>query len=275
MNARKFHRRPSSLISLAALVLVVAYILVLLPLGKQAEKLQGPLDKAWQSLAVALGSTNRPDIDFGGITNQLVASQQALAELERARTKAAARTELSAAVYERMNGPFQLVDYENERGRQQDDLRKLAAQHRVTLAPAALDGFPTHSTAVTQPTLLWAELAVVEGLLTTAIHCKISVIHSLTAPPVLAPPLPLPDGRTLAEVPVQIEFTAAAPAMARFLQSLPLRTAEMKAVGLPDVKINKPALFIDRLLLRKQNSEQLEELRVSLRVVGFVFRESP
>ena len=46
------------------------------------------------------------------------------------------------------------MDYENERGKQQDDLRKLAAQQEVTLAPAVFEGYPAHTADVKQPTLL-------------------------------------------------------------------------------------------------------------------------
>ena len=266
-------RRRHSLVPLAALALAAGYLFVLMPLAQRADKLKSPLDKAWLKLSVALGQTNSPTIDFVGITNQLDATRQAIAALETARKKAAARADLGDAVRERMNAPFQLVDYENERGKQQDDLRKLAAQHQVTLAPAVFEGYPAHTADVKQPTLLWAELALIEDLLTTAIRCKVAAIHSLNVPLALtnAPP---PEGvRTLAEIPVQIEFTAAAPIVAQLLQSLPLRADEMKAAGLPEVPTNKPALFIERLTLRKQSPEKPEEVRASLRVVGFVFRE--
>lgn len=266
-------RRRRSLVPLAALALTAGYLFVLRPLGQRADKLKEPLDKAWLKLSATLGQTNNPTIDFVGITNQLDATRQAIAALETARKKAAARADLGDAVRERMNAPFQLVDYENERGKQQDDLRKLAAQHQVTLAPAVFEGYPAHTADVKQPTLLWAELALIEDLLTTAIRCKVAAIHSLNVPLALtnAPP---PEGvRTLAEIPVQIEFTAAAPVVAQLLQSLPLRADEMKAAGLPEVATNKPAMFIERLTLRKQSPEKPEEVRASLRVVGFVFRE--
>ena len=266
-------RRRRSLVPLAALTLTAGYLFVLLPLGRRADKLKDPLDKAWLKLSASLGQTNNPTIDFVGITNQLEATRQAIAALETARKKAAARADLGEAVRERMNAPFQLVDYESERGKQQDDLRKLAAQHEVTLAPAVFEGYPAHTADVRQPTLLWAELALIEDILTTAIRCKVGAIHSLSVPLALtnAPP---PEGvRTLAEIPVQIEFTAAAPVVAQLLQSLPLRADEIKAAGLPEVPANKPALFIERLTLRKQSPEKVEEVRASLRVVGFVFRE--
>jgi hypothetical protein len=172
-----------------------------------------------------------------------------------------------------MNAPFQLVDYENERGKQQDELRKLATQNQVTLLPAVFEGYPAHTADVRQPALLWAELSLIEHLLTTAIRCKVTAIHSLNVPLALtnAPP---PEGvRTLVEIPVQIDLTAAAPVVVQLLKSLPLRADEIKAAGLPEAPTNKPAIFVERLILRKQSPEKLDEVRASLRVVGFVFRE--
>jgi hypothetical protein len=196
-------RRRRTLVPLAALALTAGYLFVLMPLGQRADNLRDPLDKAWSRLAAVLGQTNSPTIDFVGITNQLEATRQAIAALETARKKAAARADLGEAVRERMNAPFQLVDYENERGKQQDDLRKLAAQHQVTIAPAVFEGYPAHTADVKQPTLLWAELALIEDVLTTAIRCKVTAIHALNVPLALTNSPPPEGVRTLAEIPVQ------------------------------------------------------------------------
>ena len=48
---------------------------------------------------------------------------------------------------------------------------------------------------------------------------------------------------------------------------------EIKAAGLPEAPTNKPALFIDRLVMRKQSPQKTDEVRVSLRAVGFVFQK--
>ena len=266
-------RRRRSLVPLAALALTAGYLFVLMPLGQRADRMKEPLDKAWGKLAASLGQSNSSTIDFVGVTNQLEATRQAIAAMETARKKAAARADLGEAVRERMSAPFQLVDYENERGKQQDDLRRLAAQNQVTIAPAVYEGYPVHTADVKQPALLWAELALIEDVLTTAIRCKVTAIHALNAPLALTNSPPPEGVRTLAEIPVQFEFTAAAPVVTQLLRSLPLRADEMKAAGLPEVATNKPALFIERLTLRKQSPEKPDEVRASLRVVGFVFHE--
>lgn len=265
-------RRRRSLILIAALLLAAGYLFVLLPVSRRADNLSEPLDKTWRKLSAALGQTNGLSIDFVGITNQLDATRQAFAALAKAREQALARANFGDAVREHINAPFQLVDYENERGNQQDAFRKLAAQSKVTVAPEVFYGFPVHTADIRQPDLLWAELALVEHLLTTAIHCKVTAIESLNVLTAFTnyPPLGV---WTLAEIPVRIELTAPASAITSLLQSLPRRADEMKMAGLPEALPQKPALFLDRLTLRKQSPEKPDEVHASLRVVGFVFRE--
>jgi hypothetical protein len=269
-----FHeRRRRSLILVAALTLVAGYLFVLLPLGRRADKLSEPLDKSWRKLSAALNQTNVLSIDFVGITNQLEATRQAFAALAKARQQALARADFGDAVREHLRAPFQLVDYENHRGNQQDDFRKLAAQSKITIAPSVFDGFPVHTADIRQPELLWAELALIENLLTTAIRCKVTSIDALSVPTAFTNSPPPGEPWILAEIPARIELTAPASAVANLLRSLPRRADEMKAAELPEALTQKPALFIDRLTLRKQSPEKPDEVQASLRVVGFVFRE--
>lgn len=93
----------------------------------------------------------------------------------------------------------------------------------------------------------------------------------------IAAPLPWTNapyasaGRSLVELPLQIELSGPTASVTRFLQTLPLRADEIKAAGLPESTTNKPALFIDRLVLRKQSPEKPDEVHLSLRAVGFLF----
>jgi hypothetical protein len=75
------------------------------------------------------------------------------------------------------------------------------------------------------------------------------------------------------EIPIQVEFTASAANAAQRIQSLPLRPDEIHAAGLPDAPAAKLPLFVDRLVIRKQSPDKLDEVRVWLRLVGFVSRE--
>lgn len=266
-------RRRRKLIPIVALALAALYLFVVLPLGRRADKLDEPLNQAWRKLSSALNQTNNLALDFVGITNQLEVTRQALAALGTARKQAMFRTMVAEPLREHLSAPFQLVDYENARGKQQDDLRKLAAQNKITVTPAVFEGYPAHTADVKQPALLWAQLALVEDLLTAAVQCRVSTIQSLHVPPVLTNAPPPAGSRTLAELPVQLELIGDASSLGSFLRRIPLRIEELPSAGLPEGATNKPALFIDRLVLRKQTPARPEEVAASLRVVGFVFRD--
>ena len=267
----EYQRR--GLVPLAVLALAAYYFFVMLPLARRAASLEEPLQKSWQKLYISLEQTNTTAVDFLQITNQLSETRQALLILENAKQQATARLLLGPAVRARMHADFQLVDYENERSRQLDEISNLAKQQQAAVAPAVFASFPEHTAEVKQPTLLWAALSLTEGLLRTALQCKVTAIHSLEVPPVLtnAPP---PNGtERLAEIPLQVEFTASAASAAKLIQCLPLRADEIRAAGLPEASADKPALFVDRLIIQKQSPDKPDEVHVWLRVVGYVLRE--
>jgi hypothetical protein len=270
---QEYRRRV--IIPAVGLALAAYYFLVFLPLGRRAESLDTPLQKAWEKLSTSIepGQTNAPAIDFLRITNQINDTRQALAVLESAKKQATARLQIDPAVRVKMSAPFQLYEYQNERSKLLDDLSALAKQQQVTLDPAVFAGFPEHTADVRQPALLWPALASIDGLLRTAFQCKIGTIHSLAAPLALTNAAPASGFELLAEIPLELEFTASATNVTRFLQCLPLRAEETRASGLPEIPTNKPVLFVDRLVVKKQAPEKTDEVRVSLRAVGFVLRD--
>jgi hypothetical protein len=268
---REYQRR--GLIPLAGLALATYYAFVMLPLTRRAESLDEPLQKAWRKLSVALDQTNATAIDFLHITNQLSETRQALLILESAREQAKARLQLGAPVRAKMQAEFQLVDYENERSKQLEDLGTLAKQQQAVVEPAVFAGFPEHTADVKQPALLWAALAFTEGLVRTALLCKVGAIHSLDVPPVLTNAPPTNGLEQLAEIPLQVEFTSSAASAAKLVECLPLRAEEIRAAGLLEAPADKPALFIDRVVAQKQSPDKPDEVHVWLRAVGFVLRE--
>ena len=275
MKLRFQEYRRRSIVPLAGLGLVAYYLFVFLPLGRRAENLDAPLLKAWAKLSTSLNleHTNAVAIDFLRITNQLNETRQAVMILEQAKRQATARLQLAPPLRARMNGPFELVEYQNERSKQLDELSSLAKQQQVTVEPAVFAGFPEHTADVRQPALLWAALSAIDGLLRTAFQCKISTIHSLVVPLALTNAPPTNGWERLAEIPLQVEFTASTASATRLLQCLPLRAEEIRAAGLPDAPTNKPVLFVDRLIMRKQSPDKPDEVRMSLRAVGFILRE--
>jgi hypothetical protein len=275
MKFRFQEYRRRVIIPLAGLALAAYYLFIFLPLGRRAESLDTPLQKAWEKLSGSLdaGQTNATAIDFLHITNQISETRQALAVLENAKKQATGRLQLDPVVRAKMNAPFQLFEYQNERSKLVDDLSSLAKEQHVTLDPAVLAGVPEHTADVRQPALLWPALAAIDGLLRTAFQCKLTTIHSLEAPIALTNAAPTNGLELLAEITLEVEFTASATNATRFLQCLPLREKETRAAGLPETPADKPVLFVDRLIMRKQSPDKPDEVRVSLRAVEFVLRE--
>lgn len=265
--------RRRSILPLLAGALVAGYLFVFLPLDRRAGSLDVPLEKSWRRLAAALGHTNAFKLDFVSLTNQFNETRAALTVFEMARKQAQSRVELDEALHTKLSATFLLVDYENEASRQKGTLERLAKQQGVGLETNVFAGFPQQTADMKEPALLWAELAFLDTLLTTAINAKVTTIHSVATPLPLTNAPPTNGVRSLAELPVQIELTGPIQNIARFLQTLPLRASEVKAAGLPEASTNKSVLFIDRLVLRKQAPEKPDEVRASLRAVGFVFRE--
>jgi len=48
-----------------------------------------------------------------------------------------------------------------------------------------------------------------------------------------------------------------------------MRGDELRAAGFPEAPPEKPPLFIDRLIIKKQSPEKPDEVRVFLRLVAF------
>src|SRR5262249_44401888 len=155
-----------------------------------------------------------------------------------------------------------LVDYQNERSKQIDALDKQAKDSKIVIDPAVFAGFPEHTIDTAEPALLWPALSLTDDLLITAIRCKVTAIHYLEVPLSLTNSASIEMSGRWEQIPLQIEFTASADNASRFVQSLPLRAEEMRTVGLPEASADKAPLFIDRVIMKKQSPEKVDEVRV-------------
>jgi hypothetical protein len=267
-------RRVRRVLWLGALGLGLYFFLIYRPLSRQAAELDRPLLRVWQQLAVVSGDTNTfrreplPRID-----QALEQVQSGLAALRQAEQAAAARIELDPAIRARLREPFQLIDYQNERQLRLEELSRLADQRKVKLGPGVALGFPEYALDRADAPLLWAQLGLLHQALVTAIQCQVTAITSVGVPPLAASAAPTNTGPALVEIPLRIELEGRMAAVTQFLQALPLRPDELKARGLPEPPPGKPALFLDRILLRKQGRDKPDQVQVALTVSGFVYRE--
>lgn len=266
-------RKRRLLIPALGVALAAGFFLGFQPLARRAESLDAPLTADWKQLATAVATSNATTLDFEGIAAALRQTRDSLAVVESARRQAAARVQVGPELQERLDAAFQLVDFQNEVQRLIGDLGQLAQQRKVKLEPAVAAGFPEHTIEVRQPELLWAELAFVHNLLRLAIQNEVSTIQSVSLPGGPTNHASVSSSGRLVEIPVQVELSGPMPSVTRFLESLPLRGTELDAAALPAAVTNKPALFIDRFLLRKEAPEKPDQVHLSLRAAGFVFRD--
>jgi hypothetical protein len=258
---------------LAGAAVAAYYLVVFVPLAHRAESIDQPLQKGWARLASSLEQSNANTLDFTQITNQLNETRAALALLEDVKKKAAARMDVTPQLRTKMSAPFQLVDYQNERSKQIDDLDRQARQQQVNIDPSVYLGFPEHMAEMPEPSLLWAALSLTDDLLESAVRCKVGAVHSLEVAVAATNSVSGEVTSRWAEIALQVEFTAPAENALRLVKGLPLRNEEMAAAGLPAATRPKAPLFIDRLIVRKENSEKPDEVRIWVRALGFVLKD--
>jgi hypothetical protein len=264
--------RRRSLIPLAGICLALYYVLVFVPLSHRSDNLDEPLDRAWNKLAASLEQTNATTLDFQAITNQLNEIYNELDAVKTVRQQVSARLQPSPALQSRLGAPFQLLEYQNERGKQLEELVQQGKARGVNVEPAVPAGYPEYTADMQEPALLWAALVFTEDLVDTALRCQLTSLHSLQvslpATNSASPELPERWARIL----IQFDFTGAATNAMRLLAALPLRGSECKTAGVPDAPAQKNPLFIDHLFVRKQSPEKPDEVRVWLQASGFAPR---
>lgn len=274
MHALQQQRACQRSLFLGGLALTLYFFFVYQPMSKRADALDAPLTNAWQKLVSAEVDRNAIDArDLSRIGENLRQVERSVALLESTAQRVAGRIELDAPVRAKLKEPFQLIDFQNERQFRMEELVRLARQQQVTLDGAVLAGFPEYTADRKQPELLWAQLAIVNKLLSAAIACKVSVIKSLSVEPFEQHHLSGEGREFLEEIPVKIEVAGSMESVSRFLLCLPLRADELKPLGLPESFPAKPVLFIDRLMLRKQAPEKTDDVQLELRTRGFVYRD--
>ncbi len=250
--------------------LALYYFLVFRPLSHRVEALDGPLDEVSQELVnVGLESIGIHDLDLAQVKKTKAALETSLETTKKAGQIIVGRVELEPEIRAKLKEPFLLIDFQYERQKRIEQVTALAKTQQVTLDSAVPAGFPEHKTEMKDPNLLWGELSIVHHILTAAINNKIGAVKNLTVLPVQ--PRHAAAGETFLEaISVRVELVGPMESASNFLLALPLRAEEMKAAGLPESLPGKPALFLDKLILRKQTPEKPAEVNLDVVVCGFV-----
>jgi hypothetical protein len=271
MFAARKRRRAQTGMLLAGLGLCLYFLAVYQPLSRRAAALDQPLLDLWNDLAQASTHVTAPDdTQLPKLDTALQSVQNARDLLERSRQALANRIRPAPELTQHIHGSFQLIEFQNERQLATEQLWRLARQKKVQLDPKLAGGFPEYFADRRQPALLWVQLRLLQDVLSLAIASEVSLIHSVSSPPVHVHSSEPSRPDHLADVPVQIELVGHATAVQRFLESLPLRTDEILARGLPEAAPGKPAYFIDQLIIRKESRDKVDEVRIRALIRSFV-----
>lgn len=270
MQAHRRSKQSQAILLAGGGLLALCYFFMYRPLVSTSAALDKPLIGLWQTLV----TTNSQDqtlegLDLDDFETTLQHAQLLRARFDAVRGALLARLDLEPFITRKLSEPFQLIDFQNEREIRILELKSLAEQHSVRLDPELLETFPNYPASLGPSSLLWAQMALAENVLATAIRCGASGISKIGVRPVRAASASPGAGTDFEEILIDLELSGEMPAVSRFLASLPLRTDELVSMGLPEGAPEKTALFIERILLLKQSTDEFDKVFLKTVLSGY------
>jgi len=263
-------RRLPAITFWLAVALAVYYFAVFQPLSRRAAGRDKELTNTWQKfIAAAQAGPATAGLNLTNCEELLRQLQADATNLATAERLVQSRIGLPAEVRAKMSGAFWLIDFQNERFQRAAQLAQLAKEKGVALEPGVTNGLPEYLADMPNPALLWPRLYLADQLLLTAIHCKVGALRSLNQLPSISHRAAA-QSLYLEELPMRLDLTGPMDSVGRFLGSLPLLATELAGAGLGPGLTNKPALFINHVLLRKYAPDRPHDVQLELTVCGFV-----
>jgi hypothetical protein len=249
------------------------YGFVYRPLTWRTSAFDAPLTNVWLKLASSPVTPTPDGPDLTAIHRNLQNARESLGQLQHATRSTSSRLALDPETRRRMNEPFQLIDFQDERRNRIAELNQLAQQGQTAVDKSVWEAMPEFTADVRQPELLWAQLDAAYQLLGTALRCKIGAINRIGFLPVRPHLVPETEEPFLNELPVRVELAGSMAAVSRLMNSLPRRSDELQALGLPEGTTNKMPLFVRGLMLRKSSAEKAGEVSLDLQASALVYVE--
>lgn len=204
---------------------------------------------------------------------RLKAAKKSSVALRKMEQSVLGRIALNPVFENRLGESFQLVDFEIERETLNDELIQLAKTSKVGIPAIPFENLPEYNDEMTEPRRLWGQLGIAYHVVVSAIEAGVGAIESIDGFRVRRC-----DGgggpALLDEIVLELTLTGSMTRISTFLKSLPMDRIEMERHGLKSSQPAKPALFIDGLMLRKRAGENPDDVRLDLRVGGFIRRRA-
>ncbi|MDA7633340.1 hypothetical protein N8766_04455 [bacterium] len=248
------------------------YVVVYRPLDNRTKAIDIPLQQAWKKLEKAnQESLTQERLDLDHISRGLMQLETSLTEITNANQKLLSRISIDPIFQDRTSNPFQLIDFQNERQSAIEKLQAAAKQKSITIQPAAFDGFPQHLSEHSDPQYLWTELALTDHLIQSMIYAEIESIDSIATRRQRIPTHPQ-SGQSPLLTPffAEVDLTCKSSHLSRLLLMLPSRSEEIKRDLDIDYPPNKPSLYVDQILIRKNSPQKPTMVSVWMKVVGFI-----
>ncbi len=287
------------LLVLAVIALALAYVTLLQPLVRRVAEEEKPLLDLQNQVAQATVDAGLPrGSGFLAVSNRLASLAAASHDFAAAVGESLPRLDLPPEVRARLEEPFQLVEFLNESQRRLEELAAQAQARKVALTPGLPRGFPAYKPELARPELLWVQLATVNRVVLTAIRAGVRDVTEISVDPLpfaepteFGPaqppgtpgpsPSPPPSDTTPASGPrwtlLRLHLTASGgiDALARLLLALALTPEELKRTGLAEELGGRPALFLDHVLLRRNQLDDAELGQLEVVVSTVVLNDDP
>lgn len=262
------------LVALAVLLSVI-YLAGFRPLSDRAARMENSLADARKRLINAnLRCRALLGLDSDALNHSHAFWERNLAAVQSASQAVMGRVQLDPELDQKLQLDFRLFDFDQRRSQIIAELRQKAEKHKVVLDDAVFAGFPDYLTSRERPVLLWAQLAMVNQTLHTALVHGPGQVKSLTLMPIVSQSSTNPGPKILEEIPLRLVLAGSMEFISNFIQSLPMRADELKAAYPKASLPYKPSLFLHRMVLKKLPGNP-EEAQLEAIVSGFLRRDNP
>ncbi len=272
---------------MATVSLAIAYLGLLRPLSRRVSDEDDPMAALTRQLELATAEAGLPaGMGFGALSNRLQALRVSSQEFAAALRETMPRLEQPPEIRSRLEEPFQLVEFLNESQRRVEELQAAAQAGKVALTPGLARGFPSYKGELANPELLWVQLAMVNRAVRTAIQVGVRQVREVSVEPLAVqeiaefgpmspPPAPVPGAAVAQPATLRLHLTTvgSVDALGRLMLALTVTPEELKTLGFPETLGGRPALFIDHVLIRRDELEAAEQARLELVVSTVVLGE--
>ena len=217
----------------------------------RARELDRPVAETWKQLMTTIQTNaHTRSVQAAVLAEAVQQMEQAGRSLTQAGQTAAARVAWDETIRQRLREEFQLLEFDRQRFLSMAELRNRASAGKVVVADGVWQTYPDYDPNLQPPSLHWALLASARQILETALACQVRAVSNLSVLPTLTYGAGEPAEPTYHHFRLRLELVGEAPALERFLQSLPLRPEDWEGSDLPAVPGKTQAFFVDRVLMK-------------------------